>query len=527
MGLKNLSKMIQNAKKCHLFFLDDDPRANIDATDNLRNMINIAYPGKENVTIYCLARNNSISSLLDTPLHSKIPGEKEKLDNIKVKILDLSVMAAQSLFMDYNNHPINFVDCDPTTATVKTPFESMVIGFGRGGRDIVQYLYEFGAFLDYNSVKSEGREEDKDLIPLRSRFQCTILDKDITMIEPRFMAKIPAVKAARNHDKNDPLLCFERAALNSKEFVSLVNEKLNNRDMNFVVISMGNDKTNMSAMTYVINQAMKVREGDLGKLRIFVRNYSPDYESTMSDQAEHFNHLLGGENNKIINIFGNRSTLLTYKMVVDEQIISTAKAFHHAYITLKGGTNNDWDTRHDLGRGIQPRENGGEPEYIGITWNEQNRVMRQETQDIRNGLHVGTKLRLIGINYDNDKPLDEKQAELVRQLRDAISFPDNPCSFTVSDLEGMNVPLLYRNLARNEHIRWNASHEMLGYTGAKPRTLKSCDETAKVHPRLIDWNQLDEVSDYKNENNPDHQINYKVKDYLAVLSSFEMALKQV
>ena len=526
LGLKNLSKMIQHSEKCHLFFLDDDPRANIDATDNLRKMINIAYPGKVNATIYCLARNNAISSLLETPLHSLVPGEKNKVDRIKVKILDLSVMAVQSLFMDYGNHPINFVEQDTATATVKSPFESLIIGFGRGGRDIVQYLYEFGAFLDFKSIAGEGEDEDKKREAVRSRFQCTILDKDTNMIKPRFMAKIPAVMEARNPDKNDPLLCFEQASLNSDRFVKLIDEKLKNRDMNFIVISMGNDKTNMSAMTYVINQAMKVREGDLGKLRIFVRNYSPDYESTMMDQAKHFNQLLGDKQSNFINIFGNRSALLTYKMVVNDQVIQAAKAFHRAYITLQGASNDDWDIRHDLGRGIHIPENGMEPVYTRITWKMQNKVMRQETQDIHNGIHVGTKMRLIGINYNDDTPLEEKQAEFVCRLRDSITFDGNRYSFTVSEIDGINIPLLYRNLARNEHIRWNASHEMLGYTGVNPGTTTSCNETAKIHPCLVNWNKLDKVSDYNNEQNPDYQVDYKTYDYIVVKSTFELVLNQ-
>ena len=527
LGLKNLSKMISHTKKCHFFFLDDNDRSNIDAADNLRKILNIVHGHKEdtNITIYCLARNNAFSTLLQTPLHSMIPGKENKVDRIKVKILDLSVMAAQSLFLKPENHPINFVDCDTATATVTSRFESMVIGFGRGGRDIVRYLYEFGAFMDGKS--KNGSEHVKRHEVVRSPFQCTILDKSINLIEPRYMAKIPAVQKARNnHDDSDPLLRFEQATLNSERFVTLIDEKLENRDMNFVVISIGNDKTNMGALTFLVDKAMKIRKGNLGKLRIFVRNYDPNYETTMKEQATHFNELIGGKGCQVITIFGNRSELLTHEMIVDDRIEKAARDFNG-----KNKFDNEqanWETRHNEGRGIIDLGNGQGPEYKGITWEKQHRVMRKETQDIHNGVHLDTKLRLIGIKR-NASEVDEQQLELVKRLSEAIEFTDNgrKVLFPSSQLAGLNVELIYLNLARNEHIRWNASLEMMGYEGTDPGTAAQCDEAAKIHPCLIGWDYLDKVTAYHNEMCPDDKLDYKVLDYLAVKASFALAHKQM
>jgi len=47
------------------------------------------------------------------------------------------------------------------------------------------------------------------------------------------------------------------------------------------------------------------------------------------------------------------------------------------------------------------------------------------------------------------------------------------------------------NLARLEHIRWIASHEMLGYTKAN-KELHSCDERTRQHNCLRPWQELDE-----------------------------------
>lgn len=523
LGLKNLSKMIKNAKNCHFFFLDDDDRSNIDSTDNLRKMMYIVHDIKGEATIYCLARNNAFSKLLDTPLRDILPRDEKRVDKIKVKILDLSVMATQSLFLDPDNHPINFVECDPATATVKSRFESLVIGFGRGGRDTVSYLYEFGAFLDYNCMAGSGKPQKMT----RSPFQCTILDKDINMIKPRYMAKIPAVRdACNNGNAEDPLLRFEQAALNSERFVELVDEKLRNLDMNFIVISIGNDKKNMGALTYVIDQAMRVRNGNLGKLRIFVRNYDPNYESTMKEQADHFNQLLG--NDHFITIFGNRLKLLTYDMVVEDKIDTAARQFHRTYNELGDRLTMDWDKRHDRGRGIRYDGNSEDPVYSSVTWQEQNLVMRQETQDIHNGMLIDSKLRLIGLVRKGTAE-DKQLLPVIDQLKEAIAFKNHGCQieFTSSEVHGYDVPLIYLNLARNEHLRRIALLEMLGYEGAKGGAEAQFDDAGRVHPCLVDWDNLDEVSDKYNQRYPDRPIDFKALNYLFIKSTFEVAHEEI
>ena len=553
LGLKSLSKMIKSANKnenkCHFFFLDEDARSNIDASDNLKRMLSIVHPSDTEKTIYCLARNNAFSSQLE-----RSASNKGNSSRIKVKILDMSVMAAQSLFLTPENHPINFVHRDTSTATVKSRFESLVLGFGRGGRDIVRYLYEFGAFLDHDSaIQDNGKT-------IRSPFQCTVIDKDINVIEPRYMAKLSVAKAACNHgDFKDPLLRFENAALNSQRFVSLIKEKLQNPDMNYVVISLGNDKTNMGALTFVVDMAMRIRKGKLGKLRIFVRNYDPIYKDTMQDQAENYNRMLCSErmydktmdDKPVVTIFGRRSELLTHQMIVKDQTIDSAKRFHKAYIDLKednkdckGKNRNElWDIRHN------PEDDNKNHATHCIQWVQKSHILRQETQDIHNGIHFDTKLRLIGFNRQihleeqikkqiNDdiqikqliqgqfqklvqlqKPtgilkqlfvwnaekkkeqtveqeLNQMLNDLEEKAKDNILFKNEKLIARVrkwrSQMTSPDNEKIFLNLARNEHIRWTASLEMLGYKGIQPDTEPDCYETAKEHPGLVDWNKLDE-----------------------------------
>ena len=521
LGLKNLSKLLKRASRRHFFFLDEDPRANIDGSDNLRKMLNIAHPAMR-ATIYCLARDNAFSQLLQTPLWSNASrAAQDKVDNVEVKILDLSLMAVQALFMDPTNHPINFVERDTATASVKSRFEALIIGFGNAGRDIVRYLYEFGAFLDHKCAGADDKH------PVwRSPFQCTIIDQEMDQIWPRYMAKIPAVKeACNNNDKDDPLLRFEQAAIDSERFVALLSDKLKNPDMNYVVICLGNDKTNMSALTFVVDQALRIRKGQLGKLRIYVRNYTSSFESALLEQAAHYNQLLGGE--RVVNVFGNRSVLFSHRVIVDDQIICSARELYAAYNDLKGTQELNWDQRHDKGRGIERQVVDGKEVlvYKGITWQQQNKIVRQETQDIHNGMHVGTKLRLLGLD-DID---DADKRKRLNELTDAITFKvqGSKVTHTVKKSGKLNAPLLHLNMARNEHLRWNASHEMLGYIGAQPRAEFNCDETAKVHNCLVNWDELDEATQWHNKHEAEYPIDYKAFDYLMVKTSLQLAAQRM
>ena len=610
LGFGKFINEVQKAKnynhKCHFFFLDEDARANIDAADNLREMLEIVHPNHPKTTIYCLARDNAFSSLLEREDNVDNGGNAHKNEDngdnarkIEIKLLDLSVMAAQTLFLDPDNHPINFVDCDTDTATVKSRFDALILGFGRSGRDIVRYLYEFGAFLDYNKI-NDGKV-------IRSPFQCTIMDKDIDLIKPRYLAKIPAVKAVSYSDNennqqstktsdagNNMLLRFVKAALNSNEFVSLIDEKLNKKETfaNFVVINLGSDSANMGALTYLVDQVMRNCEGNLGKLRIFVRSYDPSFEDMVRDRANHYKELLGGKS--VVRIFGQRSQLLTYDMVVDGQISSRADKFHDIY-------SKNLQSKHQ-----SPSDNHEGTDDNCARWRQQNCDLRQKTQDIHNGIHIDTKLRLVGlerhINYkellmdqmgqdqiknhidglvreilhlqepmpklykhphkwikthllgkkDHEKMVNqiqriivEKRQEMVdmlpfpdkdlkqkvKQFKDSIEFTDEGRSFHLlnhllpfylhfmpgdKDKDYKKLDLIYKNLAINEHLRWVASLEMLGYTGPnneQKATMTKCDDVAMVHHGMVDWND------------PYNKEEYKAFDHLLVKSSFELAYK--
>ena len=64
---------------------------------------------------------------------------------------------------------------------------------------------------------------------------------------------------------------------------------------------------------------------------------------------------------------------------------------------------------------------------------------------------------------------------------------------------------------------------MMGYEKPVLGTIAEPDEAAKIHPCLVDWDDLDEVSSFHNQAVPDHQIDFKKLDYLIVRSTFKLA----
>ena len=78
-----------------------------------------------------------------------------------------------------------------------------------------------------------------------------------------------------------------------------------------------------------------------------------------------------------------------------------------------------------------------------------------------------------------------------------LELPEWTDNESILDHEGATenhwLVCLY-NVAICEHLRWNASHLMMGYvpitTGAKKHFDGTCDEPTKQHICIVDWHQL-------------------------------------
>jgi hypothetical protein len=133
-------------------------------------------------------------------------------------------------------------------------------------------------------------------------------------------------------------------------------------------------------------------------------------------------------------------------------------------------------------------------------------LKRKEGQDFSNAYHIDTKMILAGIK--NPDRITNSDAEKIRHMREVFKQMHREGKRWVGVDTNDETYILLENLAKNEHLRWNASHILLGYLPDKGGN--GCNEVMKRHSCLVSWDELEE-----------YEVDYKYYDYMFV----EMALK--
>lgn len=502
MNLSKLKSLISDLTKfesvaqLHIFFLSENEEENIRAVSTLAtdSTINSIKATKVKQRIYCHARRNGLNQIVEDIAF------KQCLD---VRIVDSSYLAVELLKADENNHPIRFVEIDKTNpTTVKSSFNSLIIGFDEVGRDALKFLYEFGAFVDCDA----SPELEK-----RSPFHCVVVDRRMKELAGSFANFAPSVMQQRSYDRSTPLVELKTCDCQNQEFYK---EILNNNFcevLNYIVIAVGDDELGMTLAIRILNHIRRVRE-NLSNLRIFVRSYNPDKETFMKEIASHYNEGYNKcfnddcvfKTGSIIKLFGQSNSIYSYDMIVNEEITLKGRKYQENYARLRGESEL-WDDRRK-----KALEKGSLDSLRSLR--------RKELQDLSNALHAGTKIYLLkkamlelkGCDYDwdgffrryfdgNNMPIYEGEYDKIR--------------YTLLDDEENRIIM---NLARLEHIRWNASHEILGYVKAN-KGLHRCDERTLEHNCLRPWQELDDESRATLSSN--WPCDYKLFDYCVVDNS--------
>ena len=185
--LPSLCRFLKKTDKTlHIFFLSDDDGGNIQCVANLLRDANIqSFANRGKVNLYCHARYNSVHRVIE---------DEQQHKNIEVKVVDSSHISVELLKKKPELHPVRYVDLG-NDATVSSPFNSVVIGFGEVGLDAVRFLYEFGAFV------RSGIEDVK-----RSEFHCYAFDKEMNDFAGLFKINTPSINASvdkEGHTKNE------------------------------------------------------------------------------------------------------------------------------------------------------------------------------------------------------------------------------------------------------------------------------------------------------------------------------------
>lgn len=496
--LRKLQKLLlrNTNHKIHFLFLSDDEKENLhnasvllhDST--IKEFVTGADEGMQNeaereVVLYCLARYNSIHRVIEDQTPS---------GRIKVRVVDSSHINVELLKMKPNKDllPVNFVEIEGD-ATVSSAFNALVVGFSEVGMDSVRFLYEFGAFVSHEGDKGSSA---------RSEFHIDVVDKHMADLAGTFVANAPAIELSmpfiKDGEKPGAMITLHEADCRSIQFYEQLKDRWIEK-LNYVVVATDDDELNISLGVRIFKSAARYRK-DMEKLCILVRAHNDD-DGRISGIAQHYNrqwasYCCGLEEDKNgihqtkiqtgqevsgpIHIFGLDSETFTYDNIIADELERQARQYAQTYEeTVNPEAEfkvSAWDDRlNKLMQLIEPWK-GFSPTYAALM-----KLRRTEAQDVANSQHEFTKRILVDKALERCKLKDFDFSKLTRKPRTtAYVWPDG--QKVVDKIENIAI-----NIAKTEHLRWAASHEILGYVPADAK-----DEVKLMHDCLKDWSKLTE-----------------------------------
>ena len=505
MRLKSVVKIIQKTTgDVHMFFMSDDDKTNIQAVGNIKRDATInriaMTKNKGKIKLYCHARYNSVHRVIE---------DEQQVPNVLVKVVDSSHISVELMKQKVELQPVSYVEVNPD-ATVNTPFKGLIVGFSEVGLDALRFLYEFGAFVKTGSTWNNVE---------RSPFHCDVIDKKMDELAGLFIANAPSISIKCSfskdikEDNNDsnPLVTLHKCDALGRDFTNYLIEALKDKHpLNYVVIATENDELNISIGVRILRLAIRYRK-DMKNLRIMVRVHH-DEDKHILHIAEHYNRLWEAnekaDGKKLhqrgiksdanlgspITLFGSEDSTYTYENIISEEIEEEAKRYKAQYDAsinaqrvasgLDAGAIQTWDEEHNDLMQLDGDYKGYSPTFSGVM-----RLRRVQSQNKENCLHLQTKRKLASTAL-GEEPLT--WFEKNKLFRESSSI-----RYTMED--GSIVPArinkLLDTLAETEHLRWNASHEVLGYVSAGDEGEK--DEARLIHGCIRPWQELkDETKSY-------------------------------
>ena len=491
LGLRMLCRLIlrKTSGDVHFFFLSSNKDSNLQAVANLKHDITLQQFTAQGhkATLYCRARYNSIHRVVEDELMS---------DRLEVKIVDASRLSVDLLKLDTSLQPVCFVDVEKD-ATVSSPFHALVVGFGDVGLDSLRYLYEYGAFVRTGSSGDDVQQ---------SAFHCDVVDCHMPTLAGNFVADTPGIRPSlpfiNGGDNGTALVTLHQMDSHSVDFYQHMEEWI--KTLNYIVICMGNDDANIQLAVRIFKMAVRHR-ADMEHFAILVRTYHDD-DGHISRIAHHYNRLWAAEMHctdpqkrthqttiatdacvtKPIVLFGTERELYTYDNVIGEQLLQEAHYFQERYDAAqqqakgKPAAAPTWeDTYRDLMQ-LNSEYRGYAPTLSAVM-----RLRRTQIQNMSNCQHSQTKQMLA------QRALSADDYALLTQH--VLQRKENTTTYTWA--KGTKprpaVTRVLEVLAQTEHLRWNASHLMMGYVPVGDESHK--DEARLQHGCITEWRKLSEV----------------------------------
>lgn len=438
MNIYRLKQILDKSKEIRFFILTDDEDANLNAALNMLN--HNVYKNKE-FKIYCSARKTKLNRLI------------EETEGKHLKFIDDSRTSITQLKMDHDKgrHPIDYVDIDKERGVVTSEFKALIVGFGTTGQDALRFLYEFSAFTGIDQKKSP--------------VQLHVVDCNMDKLKGGFYQEVPGMSILEGKE-----IFLHNLNFNSMEFNQFLDANIN--ELNYVIIATGNNEQNIEFASAIMERVFSQRKEKAHHLKVFVRMYSEANRIKYNSAINVYAQFCKEENYLPLEFFGDTKTLYTRDVIIDNRYEQQAKEFYKAYCKATS----DSDSWED--RAKKAKEKKGVERIYGMR-----SLRRKEGQDKANCQHCYTKQRLLNLENRNEPLL----------------LPEWTNTESILDHEGATenhwLVCLY-NVAICEHLRWNASHLMMGYVPMTADVKKhiddksTCDERTKQHLCIVDWNQL-------------------------------------
>lgn len=427
---KNFSKLVQWLKNPNtvVYILSDNQNTNISILESL---------WEYNCKIFCHAQKDGLFNHYD------------RLTDVEDRIIfiDSSFLAVESLKKSEGENkllPVHYVDIATDSYTeaslgyVKSDFNCAVLGFGETGREAVKFLYEFGAFPDMNNHKSP--------------FKCHIFDCNLEAATGEFPVDLETLCSSTDGSHEFELHhCKVGANTFRRQMLELVSQ------LNYIIICLGNDDLNLKI-------ALDIAEYATLQNRDTSRNFCIAFRQTKISKLNYDTlQKANATYNNCLHAFGTSESIWKKNIISNESMENEARKFFDSYANLSkellsklGWDTPDWEQRNKDSRNSD--------------YGKRCKARRQIAQDFSNCLHVTTKRILCkgaDINADMILPVNDKTTH---------------CT-------GHNKVLLER-LAVCEHLRWEASHIMLGYRTTTGKT----EDARKLHCYIKPYAELDEIT---------------------------------
>lgn len=406
-----------NGSKVEFFFLSDEEKDNLIVVTVLQKIQKKQIDYKNfSFNCYCHARKSQNNAAM----------LNEGALAFKVHIIDTSNLAVLDLKRDNRFHPVNFVEKDTNTGTVKSAFTGMVIGFGETGRDAFRFLYEFSSFTKDN----QGNPSAKKI---------HVIDKDIDDLKAEFLEEAPVLK------NNSEIEWWNVKSTHSAGYWDKLKSVI--QELNYIVISVKDDEEAVGIATSIFEYAYRYRN-NLNRFKIFVRLRNSMREDFLRKHKEFFN---------VIVPFGSVMDAFSYETINKDVLEKAAKRFKYRYDILYGAK-------------FDAIENGNEEEYADEAWLKRRKVYLEETDAVKR------KESEIKIWYQ-----EEQDRSNVWHIYTKIALVNE--DVTPESLQLDSNKQLLQNLSDCEHLRWNAKMELLGFEPATSEDIKKEEEKSKDKQR--------------------------------------------